>query len=125
MILALTRPSWSGVRSTLSASTTTTAENLSAAALLQFAVERSRGATIEPLSVVRWDRYHPGAVAIDFRVTAAGSDSVPGFGTAVAAPLPNGRVVLFDLRYDATDGSRKWDVARALQLLPRYGKTRL
>lgn len=116
---SLTRESWSGAGSRLVATTGAGGDTLSAAAVLRSATERSAGG-IEPLSVSRWDRHYPGAIALDFRVNPPPDDAaVAGFGTMVAAPLPNGRTLTIEMRYDAGDVHRKWDVARALESLPR------
>jgi hypothetical protein len=117
--LHLTRSSWSGAASALSVELPPTKEDVSSDDLLRNSLQRSAQA-LEPLSVWQWDRYYPGAIAVDYRLNPLPDDvAAPAFGTMLAATLPNARILLVDVRYDSFDNHRKWDIARALQSLPR------
>ena len=45
--------------------------------------------------------------------------STSALGTTALAPLPNGQALLLTVTYAAADPARRWDLARALQALPR------
>jgi hypothetical protein len=109
------RPSWSATPSTLLTKLHVQATDSSDLSLLRAATS---GTEIEPIKVERWERVARGAFAVDFRVKGE-SDSLPGFGTAAVARLPNGDALLLTVMYSSTEFARRWDVARALQAWPR------
>jgi hypothetical protein len=66
------------------------------------------------------DRFRPGALALDFEFEArVANTAFPAMGTIVAAPAQPGAAVVFTMVHTVGDRERQWDLARALQALPR------
>jgi hypothetical protein len=110
-----TRPSWSAATSTLVSAYRSQVADSSDLGLLRLA---TANAEIEPIRFERWEQFAPRAFAVDFRVKVD-ADSLPSFGTAAVARLPNGDALLLTAMYSSMDLARRWDVARAVQALPR------
>jgi hypothetical protein len=73
-----------------------------------------------PAKRTAWGQFRPGALALDFEFEArVANTAFPALGTIVAAPSRSGAAVVFTMVYTVGDRERQWDLARALQAMPR------
>lgn len=120
-VLRLTGRSWSDTRPLLWTELRRYGVDSARFLLQGVALETSqRLANYEATALEQWEQYYPGALALDFRYYQTRDDeSTSALGTTALAPLPNGRALLLTVTYAAADPARRWDLARALQALPR------
>lgn len=74
----------------------------------------------KPKKLIKWDQFCPGALALDFEHEARIASTIfPAMGTIVVAPVRPGTLVVFTTVFTLGDRARYWDLARALQAMPR------
>jgi len=72
-----------------------------------------------PTKLITWDQFRPGALALDFEFEArVANTTFPAIGTIVIAPMQPGTAVVFTMVSTLGDRERRWDLARALQVMP-------
>ncbi|MGQ0642642.1 MAG: hypothetical protein ACT4P6_18015, partial [Gemmatimonadaceae bacterium] len=119
--LALASESTSGVTSLLWADVRSFPPGETRAWLQSIAMETAQQlANYSPVNLDSWDRFYPGALALDFRYAATPGDSAAAtLGTTVIAPMPNAPAFVATVTYAPSEIQRRWDLARALRALPR------
>jgi hypothetical protein len=78
----------------------------------------TRFAGFAPASLEGWDRFAPGAVAVEFSYYRQPEDSNSfALGTLAVVPAGEGSVLVATVTYGTQDTPRRWDVARLLSRL--------
>lgn len=119
--LRLTGKSWSDTRPLLWTELRPSSVDSTRMLLQRVALETSQQlANYEATRLEPWDQFYPGALALDFRYYQTKDDeNTSAVGTTVLAPLPNGRALLATIIHAPSDPARRWDLALAIQALPR------
>jgi hypothetical protein len=117
----LTRRSWSEFRPLLWVEIRRCPADSLGELLQEVALETSRRlADYRALDVERWDHLHPGAMALSFSYNRfAGDPSTGAIGTTALVPLPAGEALVATVVHSTTEAARRWDLARAVQAVPR------
>jgi hypothetical protein len=72
------------------------------------------------VKLTAWNQFRPGALALDFEFEARFANTTfPALGAIVVAPARMGAAAVFTMVFTVGDRERKWDLARALQAMPR------